>query len=241
MRTDIGLVRRHNEDAYGFDAEAGLYVVADGMGGAAAGDLASRMAVDTFLAHARQQTLLPVDSTQWMVEAVEASNRAVFEYAAQNPRLRGMGTTLVALHVSRTTEKGHFAVEIAHVGDSRCYRLRDGRLEQLTEDHSLVAEQVRFGQITQEEAEWSPMRNVITRAIGSQAMVETEIHRHSAKSGDVYLLCTDGLVHVPLRVMEKILNQRGLQLDAAAGALINAANEIGGPDNVTVMLVKVRL
>jgi serine/threonine protein phosphatase PrpC len=261
MLTHRGRVRRGNEDACAALPEAGVFVVCDGMGGAAAGEVASHLAADTFLAHltpangngkeARPQTRL--------CGAITAANQAVYQQSRQSPQLAGMGTTLVALlHApipngshggprrtanSRATDPP--TLWLAHVGDSRCYRRRRGRLEQLTDDHSLVEEQLRAGQITAAQAAKSPMRNLITRAIGSQATVEPEIQSHHPQPNDLYLLASDGLTHevddeeislilatIPAPYEEDALTK-------GCEALITAANRNGGNDNITVMLVAV--
>jgi protein phosphatase len=245
-------VRTANEDSFGICAEEGLFVVCDGMGGAAAGEVASRVAVDAVLkslcgprkAAARTDTdpgligLPANDAAQGaevqglLRDAVSDANHLVFSQAAKDSRLHGMGTTLVALlvHAHR--------VWVAHVGDSRCYRYRGGALEQLTRDHSLVDEQVKLGQLTREEADRSPLRNVITRAVGSQRSVSTEISELDAKPGDLFLLCSDGLTReLADRRIEAMLKETG-DLDALCRRLIDAANDAGGRDNVTCVLVR---
>jgi protein phosphatase len=199
--------------------------------------------------------------------AVQAANQAVYQQSRSSPEFSGMGTTLVALlyapippatngshgRVTRRTPSNHgnsrmsdpATLWLAHVGDSRCYRLRRGRLEQLTEDHSLVEEQLRAGQITAAQAAVSPMRNLITRAIGSQATVETEIQSHHPQPGDLYLLASDGLTHeISDGEIAEVLGAIPMQrtqggLTRACEALITAANRSGGYDNITVLLVAV--
>jgi protein phosphatase len=266
MLTHRGRVRQGNEDTCAAAPEAGAYVVCDGMGGAAAGEIASNLAADTFLAHltvvspGREQ---PAAKPQTRLNAaIQAANNAVYQHSRQSPKLAGMGTTLVALlhtpilngaggtgrsahnHTnSRATDPP--TLWLGHVGDSRCYRWRRGLLEQLTSDHSLVEEQVRAGQITAAQAALSPMRNLITRAVGSQATVEVEIQSHRPQPNDLYLLASDGLTHEVSDVeIAEILDAIGVprttaELTTACEELITAANRNGGTDNITVLLVAV--
>ncbi len=264
MLTHRGRVRQGNEDTCAAAPAAGAYVVCDGMGGAAAGEIASTLAADTFLAHLAP---LPKGSARVNPElrlsaAIQAANFSVYQQSRQSPKLAGMGTTLVALlhapivNVSKAkkrTAADHTnsratdppTLWLGHVGDSRCYRQRRGRLEQLTHDHSLVEEQLRAGQITAEQAARSPMRNLITRAVGSQATVEPEIQSHRPQPSDIYLLASDGLTHeVEDEEISEILSAIGKPpargaLTAACEALITAANRNGGSDNITVLLVAV--
>ncbi|MFZ0661972.1 MAG: Stp1/IreP family PP2C-type Ser/Thr phosphatase [Acidobacteriaceae bacterium] len=229
--TDVGKVRDHNEDAYGHCLEAGVFVVCDGMGGAAAGEVASRLAVDTLIERLCAVSS-PEDRRRALQESVAAANRLVFAQAAKDPALKGMGTTLVAVAV-----QDHSAL-IAHVGDSRCYLFRDGQLTRQTNDHSLVDEQVRLGHMTPEDAERSPLKNVITRAVGTQPSVEAEINELPLQPGDVLLLCCDGLIReVPDPRIEAIL-LTSATLQQKCQQLIDAANEAGSHDNVTVALVR---
>ena len=186
--TDRGRKRPSNEDAFGFSVEAGTYVVCDGMGGAAAGEIASSLAVDEILRRMskREQGILMALPAA-AEEAISAANAAVYSRAQRNPRLAGMGTTLVAM----VADGRH--VWVLNIGDSRCYRLRNGHLEQLTQDHSLVEEQVRMGRMTPFEAQRSPLRNVITRALGTQCQVTPDIFESEAEPRDLFLLCSDGL------------------------------------------------
>ncbi len=235
MLTDVGRVRASNEDACAADPQIGLYVVCDGMGGAAGGEVASNEAAAAFLASARQMHLeeSPVER---LGGAMRAANRTVFEHAAREHRLRGMGTTMVALELRGDGVRAC----VAHAGDSRCYRLRGGALERLTEDHSLVEEQVRLGEMSAEEARRSHLRNVITRVVGSHAKVEPEVRLHGAAAGDVYLLCSDGLTRdLSDGDLRSILSRHSGNLARAARVLVDAANSLGGGDNITVLLVAV--
>jgi protein phosphatase len=243
-----GKVRTANEDSFGISAEECLFVVCDGMGGAAAGEVASRMAVDTMLKSftavaeelAKRDTaadVVPAKAeggvTALLRDAVEDANHLVYSQAAHDSRLHGMGTTLVAMLARENS------VWVAHVGDSRCYRYREGSLEQLTRDHSLVDEQVKLGQLTREEAERSPLRNVITRAVGSQRSVNAEISEVEAAPGDLFLLCSDGLTReLPDNRIETLL-KKAADLDVLCQQLIEAANNAGGRDNVTCIVVRV--
>jgi protein phosphatase len=261
MLTHRGRVRHGNEDTCAAAPEAGAFVVCDGMGGAAAGDIASTLAADTFLAHLTP----PPQGTEPQARlnaAIQAANQAVYQQSRQSAKLAGMGTTLVALlhapilngkSVKRRTATDHTnsratdppTLWLGHVGDSRCYRRRRGKLEQLTHDHSLVEEQLRAGQITAAQAAHSPMRNLITRAIGSQATVEADIQSHRPQPNDLYLLASDGLTHeVDDEEISTILSSipkppTAQSLTAACEALITAANRNGGRDNITVLLVAV--
>jgi protein phosphatase len=265
MLTHRGRVRHGNEDTCAAAPEAGAFVVCDGMGGAAAGEIASNLAADTFLAHLTplpKGTEPPAKPQVRLVAAIQAANQAVYQQSRHSPRLAGMGTTLVALlHApilngnsgKRRTATDHTnsrvtdppTLWLGHVGDSRCYRRRRGRLEQLTHDHSLVEEQLRAGQITAAQAARSPMRNLITRAIGSQATVEPDIQSHRPQPNDIYLLASDGLTHeVDDDEISKVLAAipkppTTAALTKACEALITAANRNGGNDNITVILVAV--
>jgi PPM family protein phosphatase len=232
--SDQGRTRKSNEDFYGLSLDnregACNFVVCDGMGGAAAGEVASRMAVEAML-HAMSQGPLTRETFQ---NAVDAANHSVHCSAEQDPARAGMGTTLVAM-----ATRDHRAW-VAHVGDSRCYRLRDGRLERLTHDHSLVDEQVRLGQLTQAQAETSPMRNVITRAVGTQDEVDADVIEFAVAPGDLYLLASDGLMREVDD--ERIAGILGASegLEETCAELIAAANEAGGRDNITCVLARAR-
>lgn len=235
MLTDVGRARARNEDACGADEEIGAYVVCDGMGGAAGGEVASRETAEAFLAEVRRTQ--PVGRTaDGLWRAVHLANRAVFDLALRQPRLRGMGTTLVALQTS--PERG--SVFVAHVGDSRCYRIRGGEIERLTNDHSVVEEQIRSGELTEQEARHSHLRNVITRVMGVHTSVEPELAEFACEPGDLFLLCSDGLNRdlSDCDLLSIVERHRG-ELATAARMLISAANRLGGGDNITALLLEV--
>ena len=234
--SDRGRKRPSNEDAFGFSVERGVYVVCDGMGGAAAGEIASSLAVDEVmrLLSARTEAVpLPLVAEQ----ALCAANEAIFTRSQRNNKLSGMGTTLVGLVV----DERH--VWVLNVGDSRCYRLRNNRLEQLTVDHSLVEEQVRMGRMTQSEALRSPFRNVITRALGTQSRVTPDIVELEAEPGELFLLSSDGLTReLSDAQIESLLGAGGTgepALRALCSRLVEAAKKAGGNDNITCLLVRV--
>jgi serine/threonine protein phosphatase PrpC len=242
-RTDVGRVRPSNEDHFGFDEKHGVFVVCDGMGGHAAGEVASRIAVETVLTFFRERKPSPEDDAylgdapvgaRLLAEAVRQANDAILNYAEEHKNTSGMGTTLVA---ARFTE-GMFS--IANVGDSRIYLFREGQLLQLTEDHSLVMEQVRRGMITMEQARKSSAQNIITRALGTDESTLPDLGEFPAQAGDVVLLTTDGVLrHVDDEEISNVLVQLP-SLQAACDTLIDIANEGGGEDNSTCMLIRVR-
>ena len=231
--TDRGRKRPSNEDAFGYSDEDGVYVVCDGMGGAAAGEIASSLAVDEVLrltdgaGHDAGSFAVPAALEQ----AIAAANEAIYTRSQRNQRLSGMGTTMVALAV----RDAH--AWVLNVGDSRCYRLRQGRLEQITADHSLVEEQVRMGRMTSAEASRSPLKNVITRALGTQSRVTPDIFALEIEPGDLFLLCTDGLTReLTDNAIEAMLCNNGSLTEHCAN-LVEAAKRAGGHDNVTCLLV----
>jgi PPM family protein phosphatase len=231
--TDRGRKRTSNEDAFGFSVEDGIFVVCDGMGGAAAGEIASSVAVDEvlrLLAGRGHNGSSPLPGAA--LSAIVAANDAIFARARRNQRLSGMGTTLVAL----TVQESH--VWVLNVGDSRCYRMRNRRLEQLTLDHSLVEEQVRMGRMSRTEAHRSPFKNVITRALGTQARVTPDVFGLEAEPGDVFLLCTDGLTRELSDAQIECMLAEDLPLDELSNRLVNAAKKVGGHDNITCLLVR---
>jgi serine/threonine protein phosphatase PrpC len=234
MRSIVGRVRSGNEDFCTASPEKGIFIVCDGMGGAAAGEVASQLAATTFVRHLENALPIPDTAESLLSAAVRAANAAVIERAAQSTSTRGMGTTLVAL----LAEDEGRTLWLTHVGDSRCYRMRAGELTPMTRDHSLVQEQIAAGQMTEAQAERSPMKNIITRAIGSNAQVEPEIQQLMPEVGDVYLLASDGLTR-ELSDADLATHLAGTDLEAMAGALVDAANAAGGHDNITVLLLKI--
>ena len=224
--TDTGRQRRANEDS--LLARSPLFVIADGMGGAQAGEVASRIATDTFAAGLGD----PPEPERELAARARAANSRIHELSHEDAEHAGMGTTLTAAYVAPEE------VAIAHVGDSRAYRLRDGRLERLTDDHSLVDELMRQGKITPAEAVDHPQRSVITRALGPEPAVEIDTRSYAARPGDVYLLCSDGLTTMlPEDRVAEILRSEPKLRDAGE-ALVRAANQAGGRDNITVILFR---
>ena len=224
-RSDVGRQRQGNEDS--FLERSPLFAVADGMGGARAGEVASRIAVEQF-------DDLNDDGTpeERLAEVARAANRQIYKMAQEDSAHAGMGTTFTAALVTGKE------IAIGHVGDSRLYRLRDGELERLTHDHSLVEEFVRQGKLTPAEAEVHPQRSIITRALGPEPEVEVDTYTHSGRAGDVYLLNSDGLTGmINEDQVAEILRERE-SLEDAAEKLIAAANENGGKDNITVVLFR---
>jgi serine/threonine protein phosphatase PrpC len=225
-----GLIRLTNEDAFIVVPDVGLFAVCDGLGGNAAGEVASRMAVDTLLA-ALKNAHWPVPAH--LVSAVEHANARVYAAACADPSRSGMATTLTALLVLGET------IALAHVGDSRAYRLRARHLEQLTDDHLLVNELLRAGVMTEHEAATSEKRNMITRAVGAEENVEVDARLLAAEPGDTLMLASDGL-HGVVSHEDIVAILRGEHdLTRAAVQLIERANDRGGPDNTTVVLVRI--
>lgn len=238
--------RTHNEDNLLVLQEENLYMVADGMGGHASGEVASEMAVKTvsefFAATSADEDITwPYKMEKGrryeenrLAAGIKLANLRIFETAAQNPSQKGMGTTIVALAFS-----GNNAY-LGHVGDSRIYRLRGDVYEQVTEDHSLLNDYIKMKDLTEQEIENFPHKNVIVRALGMKETVQVDVHQEEPEIGDIYLLCSDGLNGmVTDAAMRQILIENRKDLEAAAEKLIQAANEGGGTDNITVILVEV--
>jgi protein phosphatase len=203
------------------------------MGGAAAGEVASSIAVDEVLGHLTSRREAGVALPELAERAVCAANNAIFSRAQRNRRLAGMGTTLVVLVVEERR------IWVLNVGDSRCYRLRKDRLEQLTLDHSLVEEQVRMGRMSESEALRSPLRNVITRALGTQNCVTPDTFEYQAEPGDLFLLCSDGLTRELTDNAIELILDSDLALQDRCARLVEAAKKAGGHDNITCILVQV--
>ncbi len=238
--TDTGRARNNNEDSVAVDEATALVVLADGMGGYNAGEVASSMATSfirselgRWLAEASENAT-DTDVRRAMDICVDNANRAIFNAANSNPQYAGMGTTLV-VGVFRDAR-----LLMGHVGDSRAYRLRASRLNQITHDHSLLQEQIDSGLITPEQAAFSANKNLVTRAVGVEDTVLLETHLHDVLPGDTYLLCSDGLSDMLDDESIAQLLMSAETLSEAGGALVDAANDAGGKDNISVVLVRVR-
>jgi serine/threonine protein phosphatase PrpC len=244
--THTGMVRSHNEDSIATDVEIGLAVLADGMGGYNAGEVASGIATALISSETREalvrQAPHEVDratgspfAKKLLADIIAKANTSIFQSANSQPQYAGMGTTLVVALFCNNQ------MTIAHIGDSRCYRQRDGKLEQVTRDHSLLQEQIDSGLLTKEAAKRSQNKNLVTRALGIEPAVEAEIHTYPAQEGDIYLICSDGLNDmVEDEDIEMTLGALGANLQLAAEQLVQMANDNGGRDNISVVLIKVK-
>ena len=245
-RTDVGRVRKNNEDACRALSSLNLFIISDGMGGESHGELASAIAADTITAHCSETSSFDAsarygevrggdysEKTKRLARAVRLANRDIYQAALSNPLFRGMGATVVAAWL----EGPHLS--LVNVGDSRAYLFRSGVLQRLTSDHTLVAEQVRRGLITPERAQLSKMQNVLTRALGTQEQVELDAAEYLLLNHDVVLLCTDGLTRMvtDAEIARMLLEVSDAQ--ASADLLVMVANEHGGEDNVSVIVVHV--
>lgn len=237
-QTDTGRLRRNNEDSIAFDPRLGLAVLADGMGGYAGGEVASEMAValvQAFMGRWLAQSGAAPGGKAVMKalhQGITQANRAVFNASTVNPALRGMGTTLVSAVF------GPGGAVVGHIGDSRCYRLRGGRLMALTRDHSFLQAQIDAGLMTAQEAQASPHRNLVTRALGIGAEVEVDLFHEPAQRGDLYLLCSDGLTDMVTDEQLVSLLTHDIPLADKVALLITVANDNGGKDNVSVILAR---
>jgi protein phosphatase len=239
-RSDVGKVRERNEDSFLINDDLGLYVVADGMGGHIAGDIASRMAVQEIEAFVRARLEKPGDKpgdyyTETLREAFQQANRAIYRFSRRGPFPVILGTTAVA-----TLAVGN-KLHVAHVGDSRLYLYRKQHGMRMTKDHSQVQELIDYGHLTEEEAEHHVLSNVITRSLGGEAHVEVDTSVHDLEPGDVVLLCTDGLRRVlPESEIERIVGDDAISVEEICRILVERTLEGGAPDNVTVVVVRVR-
>lgn len=243
-RTDTGRKRKGNEDSFIINDEEGLFVVADGMGGHAAGEVASRLAVESIEEFVRMtgsdreitwpfeiDDSMPLDANRLKI-ALRLANRKVIKFPEERHEYQGMATTVVSMLFSDST------IYIGHVGDSRAYRVRDGQITQLTNDHSWVNEQVVSGVLTSNQARNHPLRNVVTRAVGSRWDLQVDLLTEDAKDGDLYLLCSDGLS--TMLDDDEILQilKAASTAEAACERLIERANEAGGEDNITAIVIR---
>lgn len=243
--TDVGCVRTNNEDCFRIVEPMHLFVLADGMGGEAHGEIASALAVETVVKHCHDGMDSPAtrlfgkpqsgwrEKTKRLNSAAHLANKKIFQSAQEHPEQRGMGATLTAAWIDGN------CLSITHVGDSRAYLLRGGSLQQLTCDHSLVAEQVRHGILSPVEAERSEMQSVLLRALGSEAQIEIDTEEHAIFERDILLLCSDGLTRMVIE--PEIAGTLQVEPDAsrAARKLVELANEAGGEDNITVIVVRI--
>jgi len=241
-----GMVRSHNEDSVFVDSAAGIAVLADGMGGYNAGEVASGIAVNVVssgmlpeLSSGRELSKVDVQSglshaALLLQQQIAAANKGIYDAAQARPECAGMGTTIVSAVFFANR------VSIGHIGDSRCYRLRGEKFEQLTHDHSLLQEQIDSGQITAEQAKYSLNKNLVTRALGIEAIVPADIAEYRLEADDIYLLCSDGLTDmVEPHVIHSIMAERREAIETAAAALVDLANQNGGRDNISVILIRV--
>lgn len=244
--THTGMVRSHNEDSITTDAEIGLAVLADGMGGYNAGEVASGIATALISSETREAMVRNAPhhidkatgtrlATRLLREIIAKANTSIYQSANSQPQYAGMGTTLVVTLLCDNQ------ITIAHIGDSRGYRYRGEKLEQITRDHSLLQEQIDSGLLTKEAARRSQNKNLVTRALGIEPQVEAEINTFPAQNGDIYLLCSDGLNDmVEDDDIEMTLGALGANLQLAAEQLVQMANDNGGRDNVSVILIQVK-
>jgi len=244
VRSDAGRIRENNEDSLGLAPEINLFVLSDGMGGQASGEVASNLATKTIVTHCREwreNPSLPLigepiegvtETSSRLVSAIRLANRVIYEAAEESAEKRGMGGTVVAAWFSDQR------LSLAHVGDSRAYRLRGGELEQLTQDHSFVAEQVRRGLLSEEEAERSSLQNVLLRALGVDGEVNVTLDEQLLVEGDTILLCSDGLTRELSNAQIAAALDEAEDSQEAADRLVELANQAGGEDNVSAIVVR---
>lgn len=242
--TDVGRARENNEDSFRVASDIGVFVLSDGMGGQSSGEVASRLATDTIVAHCRQahvnRSLRLIgeildgvsEGGNRLASAIRLANSAVHEASQKQDNLRGMGATVVAVMLSEER------VSIAHAGDSRVYRLRNGNLERLTQDHSFIEEQVRRGLMTPQEASTSTLQNVLMRAVGVEAEIEVEVNEELFADDDVLLLCSDGLTKELSDVQIAGVLAETEDPEMAAEQLVDLANRAGGSDNITAIVLR---
>ncbi len=235
--TDKGLIRPHNEDALLVEPPNGVFAVADGMGGHAAGEVASNLAIEAIGESLRERGReLELSVPELLLQAVEEANQRIAKRMEERPECRGMGTTVVVAVVNGAQ------FWVAHVGDSRAYLLRDGSLRQITTDHSFVNELVRLGMLSREQAARDPRRNVVTRALGSGTVVVPDIQQELLLAGDLVLLCSDGLnTMLGDKRISDLLAAPSKTLEEICERLVAAANEAGGEDNITVVVLQARV
>ncbi|XVL95981.1 protein-serine/threonine phosphatase PrpC [Bacillus subtilis] len=241
LKTDTGKIRQHNEDDAGIfkgKDEFVLAVVADGMGGDLAGDVASKMAVKAMGEKWNEAETIPTapsDCEKWLIEQILSVNSKIYDHAQAHEECQGMGTTIVcALFTGKT-------VSVAHIGDSRCYLLQDGDFVQVTEDHSLVNELVRTGEISREDAEHHPRKNVLTKALGTDQSVSIDTRSFDIEPGDKLLLCSDGLTNKVEGTELKDILQSDSAPQEKVNLLVDKANQNGGEDNITAVLLELAL
>jgi len=242
--SDTGRVRENNEDSFLLAPELSLFVLSDGMGGQASGEVASHLATQSIVDHCRDADADPSlpflgrraaglsETSNRLASAIHHANEAIRRSAGENPTWKGMGATVVAVRFAGDR------VSLAHVGDSRIYRLRSGELEQLTRDHSFVAEQVRRGVMTQQEADQSKLQNVLLRALGADPVVDVDVEEELALEGDTILLCSDGLTRELSDAQIAAVLNNGDDAQESAERLVDLANRAGGGDNITVIVVR---
>ena len=230
-KTDQGLVRKENEDAFCIEKDVGLLAIADGMGGHASGEVASKMAIEILRESVKKEGEPLPDR---LSSGVKLANRAIYEAAQSQSQLNGMGTTLTALQLNGNR------LSIVHVGDSRAYLIRGGVIEQITDDHTIVSEQVARGMLTREEAARSGMRNILSRALGIAPEVDMDMEEITVSEGDRLVLCSDGLSELISddEILSEVRSNR--RPDLACNELVNLANQRGGNDNITVIVVHLR-